>query len=48
MAMFLDIFFALLALGTAAVWILTARRELTTPDWDPFRTTPVSHARAKD
>jgi hypothetical protein len=27
--MFLDIFAALLALGTAAVWILTARGELS-------------------
>jgi hypothetical protein len=42
MAMFLDILFALLAMGTAAVWILTARGELP-PDWDPLRRMPVSH-----
>jgi hypothetical protein len=32
MSMFIDIFAALLALGAAAVWILTARGELP-PDW---------------
>jgi hypothetical protein len=32
MSTFLDIFAALLALGTAAVWILTARGELPPPD----------------
>jgi hypothetical protein len=31
-----SIFFALLALGIAALWILTARGELP-PDWDPVR-----------
>jgi hypothetical protein len=47
MAMFLDIFFALLASGTAAVWILTARGELP-PHWDPLRTMPMSHGSAED
>ena len=37
MSTFLDIFAALLALGIAAVWILTARGELPT-DWDHLRT----------
>jgi hypothetical protein len=37
MSMFLDIFSALLSLGTAAVWLLTARGDLP-PDWDPLRT----------
>ena len=37
MSMFLDVVAALLALGTAAVWILTARGELP-PDWDHLRT----------
>ena len=37
MSMFIDIFAALLALGTAAVWILTARGELP-PDWDHLGT----------
>ena len=47
MAMFLDIFFALLALGTAAVWILTARGELP-PDWDPLWTMSLRHGPAKE
>jgi hypothetical protein len=37
MSMFIDIFAALLALGTAAVWILTARGELP-PEWDHLGT----------
>ena len=37
MSMFIDIFAALLALGAAAVWILTARGELP-PDWDHLET----------
>ena len=37
MSMFIDIFAALLALGAAAVWILTARGELP-PDWDHLGT----------
>jgi hypothetical protein len=42
MSMFLDIFSALLSLGIAAVWILTARGELP-PDWDHLRTMSLSH-----
>jgi len=37
----------LLALGTAAVWILTARGELA-PDWDHLRTMSLSHRSAED
>jgi hypothetical protein len=38
MSMFLDIFSALLALGIAALWILTAARGELPRDWDPLRT----------
>ena len=46
MSMFLDIFSALLALGTAAVWILTARGELP-PECDDLRTMSLSHGSAE-
>ena len=42
MSMFLDVVAALFALGTAAVWILTARGELP-PDWDHLRTMSRGH-----
>jgi len=47
MSMCLDVIAALLALGTAAVWILTARGELA-PDWDHLRTMSLSHRSAED
>ena len=47
MSMLLDIFAALLALGAAAVWILTARGELP-PDWDHLRTMPLNHRSAEN
>ena len=37
MAMFVDIFTALLALGAAVAWVLTGRDKLP-PDWDRGRT----------
>jgi hypothetical protein len=40
MSIFLDIFSALLALGIAMVWILTARGELPS-DWDPLQMSPA-------
>ena len=46
MSMFVDIFAALLALGTAAVWILTARGELPR-DWDHLRTRSLNHRSAE-
>jgi hypothetical protein len=47
MSVFLDVFGALLALGTAAVWILTARGELPR-DWDHLRTMSPNHRSAED
>ena len=47
MSMFLDVVAALLALGTAAVWILTARGDLP-PDWDHLRTMSLSQRSAED
>ena len=46
MSMFIDIFAALLALGAAAVWILTARGELP-PDLDHLRTMSLGHRSAE-
>ena len=47
MSMFVDVFAALLALGAAAVWILTARGELP-PDWDHLRIMSLGHRSAED
>ena len=47
MSMFLDVFSALLAMGAAAVWILTARGELP-PDWDNQRTMSLRHGSSED
>jgi hypothetical protein len=47
MSMFVDIFAALLALGTALVWILTTRGELP-PDWDHLQTMSPGHRSVED
>ena len=47
MSMFVDIFAALLALGTAAVWILTARGELPS-DSDHLQTMSLGRQSAED